>query len=594
MKLFPLLTIGLIAFNFLFSCSTQEDKIKAESEKANTFFDRTFDEGISRSPEYQTYLGMQTDNDKWDDRSDAHAQKELEITQDELSELKSTIDYNLLDAQAKISYDLFVLNSEQQINNFKYRFHNYPINQMFGEQSGIPSFLLNFHQIGDSNGAAGYVARIKGLPVVIDQVIEGLKTREEMNIIPPKFVFGYVVSDINNIIESDDLIEKFKTAVDTLSALNKEEKSAMLEDCESAIKDAFVPSFEKLRDYLVELEKKSTTDDGVWKFPDGLNYYNSELKDYTTTNMTYEEIHQVGLDEVKRIHGEMEDIKEKVGFKGSLQDFFKFMRTDKQFYYPNDDDGKQAYLDKATEIIETMKKKLPDLFITLPKADIVVKRVEEFREQSAGKAFYNQPAIDGSRPAYYYANLFNMADMPKYEMEALAYHEGVPGHHNQIAIALELQNLPKFRKHGHYTAYVEGWGLYSEYIPKEMGFYNDPYSDFGRLSMEIFRACRLVVDTGIHAKKWTREQGIAYYNKNSPTPEGTGIKMVERHIVMAGQATAYKIGMLKILDLRKKATDALGDKFDIRQFHDLILTSGPLPLNVLESRVDSWIESQQI
>lgn len=594
MKLFPLLTIGLIAFIFIFSCSTQEDKIKAESEKANTFFDRTFDEGISRSPEYQTYLGMQTDNDKWDDRSDAHAQKELEITQDELSELKSTIDYNLLDAQAKISYDLFVLNSEQQINNFKYRFHNYPINQMFGEQSGIPSFLLNFHQIGDSNGAAGYVARIKGLPVVIDQVIEGLKTRKEMNIIPPKFVFGYVVSDINNIIESDDLIEKFKTAVDTLSALNKEEKSAMLEDCESAIKDAFVPSFEKLRDYLVELEKKSTTDDGVWKFPDGLNYYNSELKDYTTTNMTYEEIHQVGLDEVKRIHGEMEDIKEKVGFKGSLQDFFKFMRTDKQFYYPNDDDGKQAYLDKATEIIETMKKKLPDLFITLPKADIVVKRVEEFREQSAGKAFYNQPAIDGSRPAYYYANLFNMADMPKYEMEALAYHEGVPGHHNQIAIALELQNLPKFRKHGHYTAYVEGWGLYSEYIPKEMGFYNDPYSDFGRLSMEIFRACRLVVDTGIHAKKWTREQGIAYYNENSPTPEGTGIKMVERHIVMAGQATAYKIGMLKILDLRKKATDALGDKFDIRQFHDLILTSGPLPLNVLESRVDSWIESQQI
>ncbi|TYP97536.1 uncharacterized protein DUF885 [Tenacibaculum adriaticum] len=234
-----------------------------------------------------------------------------------------------------------------------------------------------------------------------------------------------------------------------------------------------------------------------------------------------------------------------------------------------------------------MKTRLDELFITKPKADLKVKAVEGFREKSAGKAFYQQPALDGSRPGTYYANLYDMASMPTYQMEALAYHEGIPGHHMQIAIAQELKEVPMFRKFGRYTAYVEGWGLYSEFIPKEMGFYADPYSDFGRLAMELWRACRLVVDTGIHAKKWTREQGIKYYIDNTPNAELDAVKMVERHIVMPSQATAYKIGMLKILELRKKAKDALGDKFDIRKFHDVVLTNGPLPLNVLENLVDN-------
>jgi uncharacterized protein (DUF885 family) len=591
MKLFNLLFAAGIFFFLLISCDTTEDKIKKETAKANAFFDKSFDAEVNRSPEYQTYLGMQTDNDKWDDRSDAFAQKELDIVKSELNELKTSINYELLDEQAKISYNLFVLRAERHINNFPFRFHNYPLNQMYGEQSQLPTFLLNFHQIRDSVGAAAYISRINALPEVIEQVITGLQIREEKNIIPPKFVFNYVKDDIDKVIESDDLIEKFKSAVDTISALSGQQKSALLANCEAAIKDSFVPSFEKLKEYAEVLEQKATSDDGVWKFPDGINYYNMRLVNYTTTNMTWEEIHQVGLDEVKRIHGEMEAIKEKVGFKGSLQKFFTFMRNDKQFYYSNSDDGRQAYLEKATEIINTMKEKLPELFITMPKAELLVKRVEEFREKSAGKAFYNRPAIDGSRPAYYYANLYNMKDMPKYEMEALAYHEGVPGHHMQLAIAQELQDIPKFRKHGSFTAYIEGWGLYSEYIPKEMGFYSDPYSDFGRLAMELWRACRLVVDTGIHAKKWTREQGIAYYMENTPGSEGGAIKMVERHIVMAGQATAYKIGMLKILELRDKAQQALGEKFNIRQFHDYLLTSGPLPLNVLEARVDTWIKN---
>jgi uncharacterized protein (DUF885 family) len=282
-----------------------------------------------------------------------------------------------------------------------------------------------------------------------------------------------------------------------------------------------------------------------------------------------------------------------VNFAGSLQEFFDFMEKDPRYYFTNNEEGRQAYLDSATAIIENMKGRLDELFITKPRADLEVKRVEAFREQSAGKAFYYRPAPDGSRPGYYYANLYDMAAMPKYEMEALAYHEGVPGHHMQIAIAQELEGLPKFRTLGGYTAYIEGWGLYCEAIPKEIGLYANPYSDFGRLAMELWRACRLVVDTGIHSKRWTREDGMNYYRKNTAAAEFEVESMVDRHIVIPSQATAYKIGMMKIMDLRNMARQQLGNKFDIREFHDVVLTSGALPLDVLEELVNQWIFEKQ-
>jgi len=307
--------------------------------------------------------------------------------------------------------------------------------------------------------------------------------------------------------------------------------------------------------------------------------------------MTADEIHQLGLAEVERIHNEMRAIMKKVNFNGTLQEFFAFMRDDPQFYYPNTAEGKAAYLADATKLIDNMRSRLDEVFKVKPKAAMIVKQVEAFREKSAGKAFYEQPAPDGSRPGSYYANLYDMKAMPKYQMEALAYHEGIPGHHMQIAISQELKDIPKFRKFGGYTAYIEGWGLYSESFPKEMGLYADPYSDFGRLAMELWRACRLVVDTGIHAKKWTREQGIAYYVDNTPNAKSDAKKMVERHIVMPSQATAYKVGMIKLLELRHKAEKQLGDKFDIRDFHTLVLANGALPLDVLEEQVDQWIAS---
>ena len=390
------------------------------------------------------------------------------------------------------------------------------------------------------------------------------------------------------------MLADFTKKINTLSKkegseLSDEKKAALIDAATLALTSSVKPAYQKLAAHLTELETKATTDDGIWKWKDGDEFYNVALKRTTTTDLTSEQIHEIGLKEVARIHDEMRTIKDKVNFDGDLNAFMQFMRDDDQFYYPNTLEGKARYLSEATALIDDMKGKLDEMFITKPKADLNVKAVEAFREQSAGKAFYQRPSEDGTRPGLYYANLYDMKAMPTYQMAALAYHEGVPGHHMQLAIQQELKGVPKFRKFGGYTAYIEGWGLYSEYLPKEFGAYQDPYSDFGRLAMELWRACRLVVDTGIHAKKWTREEGIAYYTDNTPNAVSDGVKMVERHIVMPSQATAYKIGMLKILELRAAAKVALGDKFDIREYHDEILKYGPLPLNEVEAKVDAWV-----
>lgn len=500
-----------------------------------------------------------------------------------------------------MSYKLYKLELENEIEDYEYRFYDYPINQMFGYHDNIPAFLINMHRIDSLVDAHAYIERMKGIPRAFDEVIDGMKLREQNGIVPPKFVFDKVIESSRNIIkgkpfsnstESSVLLEDFKQKIQALD-LTEQEESKLINDAEKALISSVKPAYEKMIAKLEDQQQRATTDHGAWKFPRGEAFYNNRLKRITTTGLNAHEIHEIGLSEVARIHGEMEKIKEQVGFEGSLQDFFEFMRTDQQFYYPNTPEGKEQYLNEATGLIEVMKGRLDDLFNIKPEADIIVKAVEPFREKSAGKAFYQQPAIDGSRPGIYYANLYDMNAMPIYQMEALAYHEGIPGHHMQLAIAQELDGLPMFRKFKNHTAYVEGWGLYSELVPKEIGFYEDPYSDFGRLAMELWRSCRLVVDTGIHSKKWTREQGIAYYKENTPNAESDCIKMVERHIVMPGQATAYKVGMNKIVELREEAKAWMGDQFDIKEFHDVVLNNGSLPLNVLEEMVQDWADSKR-
>ena len=570
---------------------------QSESEKANVLFEAIFMENIMASPIAQTYMGIKQDYDKWDDIGDEADARELARTKKQLAEVNQ-LDASKLDPQTRLSLTLLTQNLNNEIKDYQWRYHNYPVNQMHGGHSMIASFLINQHQITDVSDAKAYISRLNGVPKRLSQLQQALEVRADKGIIAPKFVFGYVISDSQNIIkgapfdkgEDSALLADFRKKVNALS-ISEAEKAQLIADAEKALVSQVEPAYKTLIAYIKTLEAKADTRDGVWKLPDGEAFYNNALARTTTTHMTADEIHQLGLAEVERIHNEMRAIMKKVNFNGTLQEFFTFMRDDPQFYYPNTAEGKAAYLADATKLIDNMRSRLDEVFKVKPKAAMIVKQVEAFREKSAGKAFYEQPAPDGSRPGSYYANLYDMKAMPKYQMEALAYHEGIPGHHMQIAISQELKDIPKFRKFGGYTAYIEGWGLYSESFPKEMGLYADPYSDFGRLAMELWRACRLVVDTGIHAKQWTREQGIAYYVDNTPNAKSDAKKMVERHIVMPSQATAYKVGMIKLLELRHKAEKQLGDKFDIRDFHTLVLANGALPLDVLEEQVDQWIAS---
>ena len=571
----------------------------SESEKANQLFDAIFDENVLRSPMTQTYLGIKTDYDKWDDLSEENTIKELAFTKANLQRVKN-IDSSKLDEQTLISYSLLVQKLENEISDHKWRFHNYPVNQMFGLHSSVPAFLINQHSIKNVKEAQDYIARVQGAKLLLEQLTIQLKLRAELGIIAPKFVFPHVIRDSKNILAGapfedgtdSTILSDFSKKVNKLE-ISEEEKNTLLNDVKTALMSSIKPGYEQLVSYLAVLETQADDRDGAWKFPDGEAFFNNALQRTTTTDLTANEIHQTGLSEVERIHGEMRVIMEKVGFDGELGEFFEFMRTDKQFYYAADEAGRQRYLDEAVALIDDMKGRLDSLFLTKPKAKLKVKAVEAFREQSSGKAFYQQPAPDGSRPGVYYANLYDMEAMPTYQMAALAYHEGIPGHHMQIAIKQELTSIPKFRKFGGYTAHTEGWGLYSEMIPKEIGLYQDPYSDFGRLAMELWRACRLVVDTGIHTQKWTRAQGIEYYVTNTPNAKSDAVKMVERHVVMPSQATAYKIGMLKIIELREHAKVTLGEQFDIREFHDVVLRNGPVPLNVLAQLVDTYIANKK-
>ena len=332
---------------------------------------------------------------------------------------------------------------------------------------------------------------------------------------------------------------------------------------------------------------------GVHALPNGLAYYDMQLARNTTTSLTADEVHEIGLGEVARLRGEMEELKKRVKFRGNLKRFFEHVRTDDQFFFPDTDEGREGYLHGARDFIGNIEEKLPEWFGLLPKAELVVRRVEAFREQDGAAQHYYPPAPDGSRPGIYYAHLSDMSSMPKNQMEVIAYHEGLPGHHMQIAIAQELKDMPKFRTQAFYTAYTEGWALYAEQLAKEMGAYEDPYSEFGRLSSEMFRAIRLVVDTGLHAKQWTEEEAVEYFLANSPEPEEGIRSEVRRYLIWPGQATGYKIGMIEILKLREEAMTALGDEFDIRAFHDVVLGGGALPMAVLESRIDSWVSEMK-
>jgi uncharacterized protein (DUF885 family) len=565
-----------------------------QSAALDAFFQAYDRAQLARSPLAQSYRGIKTDYDKWDDVSDAEAVRRHRADQAALAEMRGRFAGARLSPQARLSYRLFEKEIERAGRAFEYRRLGYLFDQMNGAQSDLPAFLINIHRVDTKADAEAYVKRLQGLGPVLDQVMAQAQAPDA--VLPPKWVFPYVVADARNILKGapfaggadSTLFADIKAKVAKLD-IPQAEKDALVADARQALLTSVRPAYERLIALMQRQERQAGTDDGVWRFPQGAAYYNERLGFYTTTGMNADQVHDLGLAQVARIHDEMHAIMKQVGFKGDLKAFLGEMRTGKRFYLPNTAEGRAAYLAETNKAIDAMYAKLPQYFGTLPKAKLVVKAVEPFREKSAGKAFYQRPAPDGSRPGTYYVNLYDMNDMPTTEIEALAYHEGVPGHHLQRTIQTELKDVPPFRQFGGFTAYSEGWGLYTEKLGKDMGFYADPYRDFGRLQLELHRAIRLVVDTGLHHKRWTRERAIEYVENNSADAPGGIVKAIERYIVYPGQATAYMVGRLKFTELRDRAQAKLGDGFDIRRFHDVVLTSGPVPLDILEENVDAWI-----
>jgi len=562
-------------------------------EQLAAFFKEYDEQELAHSPVSKAYRGVRdADYGKWDDPSDAAEVAQYQRGQAALAKMEAEFDQSQLNEADQLSYRLFQANAERSKQAFPFRHNSYIFDQMNGAQSQIPAFLINIHRVASKADAEAYVSRLAAAGPLIDTLVGQSAERANDGIIVPDWVFPYVIADAKNVIsgapfddgEDSPIYADLKKKVAELD-IPDGEKADLVARGGAAMVNSLKPAYEKLIAEMERQQAMAVDGDGIWRFKDGAAYYAERLQNYTTTDLSADEIHQIGLDNVARIHGLMRKIMADVGFEGSLQEFFQHLRSSDEFYY----DTREAYLADVDSKLAAMTAKLPEFFNILPKAPLVIKPVEAFREKSAGKAFYNGPAPDGSRPGTYYVNLYNLRSMSKTELEALAYHEGLPGHHLQRTIQTELGDLPPFRRFGGWTAYTEGWGLYSEELGKDMGFYQDPYSDFGRLGMELWRACRLVVDTGIHHKRWSREEAIQYLTDNTPNPPGDIRKAIERYVVYPGQATAYMIGKLKILELRKRAQDSLGDKFTMGDFHDVVLNSGPVPLDILEERVDAWI-----
>ncbi len=570
----------------------------SESERLNAFFEEVHEAAVARWPEWQTSLGLKTNNNAWNDRSEARRLREHELRIRNLARLRYEFDEEKLDPTAQLSYRLFERRAERGIEWFPYRHHSYAVHQLGGPHTRIPSFLANRHKIDTEADARAYLARLDGVSGMIDQVIDRLETRAAMGIVPPRFAFPKVRADIDAVLTGapfdaggadSTILADFAKKLAKLE-LPDPERAALRRRAEAALVEVVQPAYRRLATVMTRLETRATDDAGVWKFPDGAGFYRHALRARTTTTLSPQAIHDFGLAEVARLHDEMRAVIERLNFAGDLQDFFAFIRDDPANFYPDTAAGKAAYLADSRALIAEMDGALDGYFALRPKAALEVRRVEAYREKTSAIGFYNRPAVYGDRPGIYYVNLFDMTRMPKSEMAALAYHEAIPGHHMQIAIAQELEGLPKFRRFSGNTAYIEGWALYAERLAKEMGFYREPLSDFGRLSYELWRATRLVVDTGLHEKRWSREQAIAYLDANTAMAHENNRKSVERYIVWPGQATTYKIGMRRILALRARARMRLGDRFDIRAFHTAVLGNGALPLDVLGEVVEAWIE----
>ena len=577
---------------------TDTDTVIAD-DKLLAFFLKSFDRELQESPEFMTSLGMKTRYGEWSDLSAAFIERQFKNTQADTDYMRTKIDRAALSPAMRVSYDVFLFRNEQRIANYPFRLHNYDVSHFGGPHQNVPALLINQHRIDDASDAEAYIARIAATETVMKQTIDTMREAEAKGITLPRFSYGLIVEDTKKVLRGapydsgpdNEILADFKAKVGKLK-MDDAKKAKLTADAEQALKSKLKPAFESFMQAAQAIGAKVKRDHGVGTLPQGKAFYDERTAYHTTLKLPAADIHKLGLSEVARLSADMEKLKAKMGFKGPLKAFYADLRTNPRYLYANTDQGRADYLARSLDLLNAAKVALPKTFGALPEADVGVKRMEPFLESGQTIAFYSQPSADGGRPGQVFYNLASMAALPKWQMAALTFHEGIPGHHLQIAIAQETKSIPDFRKYTFFTAYVEGWALYTEYLAKEMGLYKDDLDEIGRITMELWRACRLVVDTGIHAMGWSRGRAIAYFTANTALTRENIAREIDRYFVFPGQACAYQIGRNKILELRERAKTALGDRFDIRGYHDAVLQNGALPLPVLETIVDGWVRSR--
>ena len=570
-----------------FSIVSAQDKTGA-TKQLYDLFDAEWEAGLKETPTFASFLGDKRYNDRWTDSSLTAVERRNRQRVETLAALKR-INRGELSVADRLNYDLFQKDYEEAIEAHKFKRYVLPITQQGGIQTiDEITQLMSFDAVKDYED---WIRRMDAFPVLMEQTLNLMREGAKQKIMLPKAIMERVPAQIDKMIvasgEQHAFFAPFKKFPKDIS---ESEQTRLKNLAKTAIDKSVVPQYARLKDYFIkEYLPASYEKVGVWQRPDGVDYYAFLARSNTTTNMTPQQIHDKGLSEVARIRAEMERIKTQVGFKGTLPEFFQFLRTDKKFFYNSPEELLNAY----RALTRRIDPELVKVFRTLPRTPYGVIPIPDKIAPDTTTAYYNQPGANGSRPGYYYVNLYKPEVRPKWEMMALSLHESVPGHHLQLALQQELGLIPNFRKFGGYTAFIEGWGLYSESLGEEMGLYSDPYDKFGQLTYEMWRAVRLVVDTGIHYFKWDRQRAIDYFKDNAAKTEQDIVNEIDRYIADPGQALAYKIGELKIKELRAKSKAELGERFDIREFHDVVLLSGALPLDILEKNVNDWLAKKK-
>ncbi len=569
--------------------------------KLDWYYNRVFAKFALQNPEMLTSMrmlepiGIRGHNAKLGDTGPQGTIEQLQQWRDEYQVFKR-YDREDYEGQKLLSYDVFNYFMGTQVNNEDWMWHGFPVNQMFGVQSSLPNFMAQQHVVEDGTDAEHYIARLKLFPRQFDGVIEGLQLREDNGIVPPRFAVEKVIDQIDGFVgdpaSENMLFTSFRGKLNEIpdESLSAIEKDELEKQVIASIENDVYPAYDKLQTYLQRLLPQVTSNDGVWRLPDGVAFYADQVRQHTTTEMSPEQVHQLGLSEVERIGQEMNTILINEGLlEGTIGERVQQLAKRPDQLYPDSDAGREQILNDYQTILDEIDPAMDQYFNLRPVTGVEVKRVPEFSEETAPGAYYQSPSLDGKRKGAFFANLRNVEEIPRFGMRTLAYHEGIPGHHFQIAITQKLEGLPMFRRMVPFTAYNEGWALYSEQLAWELGYQDDPLDNLGRLQAEMFRGVRLVVDTGLHYKRWSRERAIEYMMTHTGMGEDEVVAEIERYLVNPGQALAYKVGMIKILELRERAKTMLGDRFDIKAFHDQILGNGALPLTLLERVVDDWI-----